>query len=202
MMMLAKGMIIGLSVAAPVGPIGILCMKRTINQGRRFGFAAGLGAATADGLYGCIAALGFDRLTAGLVSMQSWISLLGGLFLCCLGIQAFRSSGDRDEEAGMSRSIAGAYLTTFLLTITNPITILSFIGIFAGLDVLGASSSQLFVLVLGVIAGSALWWLLLSFVVGFIKQILSAGAMRLVNRMSGLILLGFGIYSLSKGFLH
>lgn len=196
-MMLAKGLLIGLSIAAPVGPIGILCMKRTLNQGRRYGLASGLGAASADGIYGLIAAFGFDAFISRMVALQDAVSFVGGLFLCYLGYLSFRSAaGERSAEAGRSSSLAGAYWTTFLLTVTNPMTILSFLGIFAGLHAAEASTTGLISLVLGVFAGSAVWWLFLSLAVGSLRRALNAGAMRWINRLSGLLLLGFGVYSL------
>lgn len=195
-MLVWKGILIGLSIAAPVGPIGVLCMKRTINQGRLYGFFAGLGAATADGLYGLIAAFGFDLITSGLLAQRFWISLIGGLFLCYLGIQSMRSGAAPNAEAGMSRTIAAAYLTTFLLTITNPMTILSFLGIFAGLQVTGQTTADSVLLVVGVFTGSMLWWLFLSIAIGAFRTTLSGGAMKWINRLSGLVLLGFGIVSL------
>ncbi|QHW34248.1 LysE family transporter [Paenibacillus rhizovicinus] len=196
-MMLAKGLLIGLSIAAPVGPIGILCMKRTLNQGRRYGLASGLGAATADGLYGLIAAFGFNAAIARMVALQDVVSLIGGLFLCYLGIRSYRSAaGERSAEAGSSSSLAGAYMTTFFLTAANPVTILSFLGIFAGLNAMDASETGLTTLVLGVFAGSAAWWLFLCIVIGSLRQTLNAGIMRRINRLSGLLLLGFGVYSL------
>ncbi|SEM71112.1 LysE family translocator [Paenibacillus sp. OV219] len=195
-MLVWKGIVIGLSIAAPVGPIGVLCMKRTINQGRLYGFFAGLGAATADGLYGLIAAFGFNLITSGLLAQQFWISLIGGLFLCYLGIQSIRSNAAPGAEAVKSRNIATAYLTTFLLTITNPMTILSFLGIFAGLQITSATTGDSLLLVLGVFTGSMLWWLFLSVVIGAFRKTLSGGAMRWINRLSGLVLLGFGIASI------
>ncbi|REE84393.1 threonine/homoserine/homoserine lactone efflux protein [Paenibacillus taihuensis] len=195
-MLVWKGILIGLSIAAPVGPIGVLCMKRTINQGRLYGFFAGLGAATADGLYGLIAAFGFDLITSGLLAQRFWMSLIGGLFLCYLGVQSIRSNAAPNAEAGMSRNTAAAYLTTFLLTITNPMTILSFLGIFAGLQVTGATTADSVLLVVGVFTGSMLWWLFLSIVIGAFRTTLSGGAMMWINRLSGLVLLGFGIFSL------
>ncbi|WP_308634647.1 LysE family translocator [Paenibacillus silvisoli] len=194
-----KGIMIGLSIAAPVGPIGILCMKRTINQGRLYGVLAGLGAATADGIYGLIAAFGFDAITGALMAQQMWIRLIGGLFLCYLGYQSFRSgAADARTEPRHSRSAAAAYATTFLLTITNPMTILSFLGIFAGLNVMQATTSDSLMLVLGVFAGSMLWWLFLSVVVGAIRQTLNARAMIGINRLFAIVLLAFGIYSLYR----
>ncbi|SFS59591.1 LysE family translocator [Paenibacillus sp. BC26] len=201
MSMVIKGMIIGLSIAAPVGPIGILCMKRTINQGRLYGAIAGMGAATADGIYGLIAAFGFDAITSGLVAQQLWIRLIGGLFLCYLGYQSFRSSAaDASAEPRMSRNAAAAYITTFLLTITNPMTILSFLGIFAGLNIMQSSTAESVSLVLGVFIGSMIWWLFLSVIIGAIRQTLNASAMRVINQISASVLLAFGVYSLYQVF--
>ncbi|MBO7745565.1 LysE family transporter [Paenibacillus sp. MWE-103] len=198
MIIAAKGMLIGLSIAAPVGPIGLLCMKRALNQGRRYGLASGLGAATADGLYGLAAAFGFDAATAWLLAAQDAVSAAGGLFLCYLGWRTFRSGADGAGAAGRSGSLAGAYWTTFALTIANPATILSFLGIFAGLNVVDASAFRLLTLVGGIFAGSACWWLGLSLTVGALRRTLKPAAMRQINRLSGLLLAGFGLYALSR----
>src|SRR5512143_860107 len=129
-----RGLIIGFSIAAPVGPIGVLCIRRTLSDGRLYGFVSGLGAATADACYGTIAALGLTIVSTFLVEQANWLRLLGGLYLCYLGLKTFRSRpADRAVEATTrEHGLLGAYASTLFLTLTNPLTILSFLAVFAG----------------------------------------------------------------------
>jgi threonine/homoserine/homoserine lactone efflux protein len=192
-----KGLLIGFSIAAPVGPIGVLCIRRSLAEGQQMGLATGLGAATADAIYGCIAGFGLTAISSFLIGQRFWLGLVGGLFLLYLGLRTFIS-----EPAEVPASVGGsgllsAYASTLLLTITNPMTILSFVAVFAGLG-LGASRDYLnaSALVGGVFAGSALWWLLLSNGVALLKGRISLSWMRLVNRLSGSVILAFGLYAL------
>ena len=131
-----RGLVIGFSIAAPVGPIGILCIRRTLADGRASGFLSGLGAATADALYGCVAGFGLTVVSAFLVDQRTWIQLIGGVFLLALGVRTLRSRpAERAAQASAGRGLAGSYLSTLLLTLTNPMTIISFAGIFAALGV-------------------------------------------------------------------
>jgi threonine/homoserine/homoserine lactone efflux protein len=194
---LLKGVAIGFLIAAPVGPIGVLCIRRSLAHGRRVGLATGLGAATADALYGCIAAFGVTAISRFLVDQRLWLSVIGGLFLCYLGVRTFVSSPAGQVAEVRDRGLALAYLSTFALTLTNPMTILSFVGIFAGLG-LGGSPDYLAAtaLVAGVFIGSALWWLILSGGVGSLRLLAGERWMGAVNRISGAIILAFGLYSL------
>jgi threonine/homoserine/homoserine lactone efflux protein len=192
---LLRGLVIGFSIAAPVGPIGVLCMRRTLAQGRLFGFASGLGAATADAVYGCVAGFGLTAVSDLLVRQQSWLRLIGGLFLCWLGVKNFLAKPAREAAARSRDAWTGAYLSTLVLTITNPMTILSFAAVFAGLglgngatDYAGAAS-----LVSGVFLGSTAWWLLLSGGVGVFRERLNDQHLSWVNRISGTIIAGFGL---------
>ena len=140
-----KGLVIGFSIAAPVGPIGILCIQRTMAKGRIAGLATGMGAATADAIYGCIAGFGLSFISQFLIDQQVWLKLGGGIFLGYLGLKTILARPRENSIASGSKGLASDYLTTFLLTLTNPMTILSFTAIFAGL---------------GLAAGNALggWW--------------------------------------------
>jgi threonine/homoserine/homoserine lactone efflux protein len=129
---LFQGILIGLSIAAPVGPIGVLCIRRTLSEGRGTGFVSGLGAATADAIYGCVAGFGLTFISDILVSQQTWFRLVGGLFLCYLGIRNFLARPVERAASVGGQGLAGAYASTFILTLTNPMTILSFAAIFAG----------------------------------------------------------------------
>jgi threonine/homoserine/homoserine lactone efflux protein len=194
-----KGLILGFAVAAPVGPIGLLCIQRTLGRGRLHGFVSGLGAAIADMLYGIIAALGLTALTAFLLGLQFWLQLGGGLFLLWLGLNTLRAkpaattSGPADD-AGLRR----AYLSILLLTLANPATILSFFAVFAGLGIStsGGGASAALALVAGVFLGSASWWLLLSFIAGLLRGHLTDGRMRIVNVIAGASILALGFWSL------
>jgi len=193
-----KGLIIGFSIAAPVGPIGVLCIRRTLANGRAAGLLSGLGAATADALYGCVAGFGITLISSFLVSQQSWIRLIGGAFLCFLGVKTLLTKPAQEPAEVKNKGLLGAYASTFFLTLTNPMTILSFAAIFAGLGLASVknSLSSSGILVLGVFCGSAAWWLLLSGVVSFFREKFGFKAMQWVNRISGLILFGFGMYAL------
>jgi threonine/homoserine/homoserine lactone efflux protein len=190
-----RGLIIGFSIAAPVGPIGILCIRRTLAEGRASGFLSGLGAATADALYGCVAGFGLTVISTFLVDQRFWIQLIGGVFLLALGIKTLRSVPAERPAAASGLGLAAGYVSTLFLTLTNPMTILSFAGIFAALGVAdtGGDLSAAARLVLGVFVGSAAWWLLLSGGVGLMQEKISAGILRWTNRLSGAILLVFGI---------
>jgi len=194
-----KALIIGFAIAAPVGPIGVLCIQRTLHHGFKIGFMTGMGAALADGTYGLIAGFGLTAISSLLIMHQFWIRLIGGLFLLYLGIKLFMTVPQQRSASKPDRSSWHAFSTTYLLTVTNPATILSFVAIFAGLG-LGTSNtdySQAIVLVSGIILGSAIWWFSLSGGVAFIlHHRLSPAVMRSINRLSGMIIIIFGIYAL------
>jgi threonine/homoserine/homoserine lactone efflux protein len=189
-----RGLIIGFSIAAPVGPIGVLCIRRTLAEGRASGFLSGLGAATADALYGCVAGFGLTIVSGFLVDQRFWIQLIGGIFLLALGVKTLRSVPAEHAAAAAGSGLAASYASTLLLTLTNPMTILSFAGIFAALGVAETSGdfSAAALLVLGVFVGSAAWWLLLSGGVGLLRDKLSSPVLRWTNRLSGVILVAFG----------
>lgn len=197
---LLRGIIIGFSIAAPVGPIGVLCIRRTLAEGRASGLVSGLGAATADAIYGCIAGFGLTFISSTLVSQQLWLRLIGGAFLCYLGITTFLAQPvqQAQEDSAQGNSLFGAYASTFFLTLTNPMTIISFAAIFAGLGLASAGGDYLSagVLVLGVFSGSALWWLLLSGGVGLFRARFNPHMLRWVNRISGVVIAGFGLLAL------
>ena len=195
-----KGFAIGFSIAAPVGPIGILCIQRTLSGGNVQGLVTGLGAATADALYGFIAAFGLTFISNFLVDQSNWFRIIGGLFLCYLGIQAFLRKAQKQTVSVSNSSNLSAYGTTFFLTLTNPMTILFFAGIFAGLGIVSESIhyASAGLMVIGVFLGSGAWWLILSGATGIFRNKISAGKLALVNKFSGLIILAFGIVAISS----
>jgi threonine/homoserine/homoserine lactone efflux protein len=198
-----KGLIIGFSIAAPVGPIGILCIRRSLAEGWYNGLATGLGAASADAIYGIIAGFGLTTISSFLVGQRFWLSLFGGLFLCYLGTFTFLSKPAEQTSEIRREKLSSAYFSTLFLTITNPMTILSFVAIFAGFG-LGASPNYLSasLLVLGVFIGSGLWWLLLSSSAVLLRARVKSNWMQFINRLSGSVIFIFGLYSLSRSFLR
>jgi len=195
---LLRGIIIGFAVAAPVGPIGVLCIRRTLTDGRAAGLVSGLGAATADALYGCIAGFGLVFVSDFLISQGTWLRLIGGAFLLYLGMRTFLARPAEGAVSAQGDGLAAAYASTFFLTLTNPLTILSFAAIFAGLGVGSARGNYISAatLVLGVFLGSALWWLLLIGATGLFRDRLSPRGLRWANRVSGVIIAGFGLIAL------
>lgn len=196
---IVKGFVIGFAIAAPVGPIGVLCIRRSLAEGRQVGLATGMGAATADAAYGCVAAFGLTAISGFLVGHRAWLGLAGGVFLCYLGVRAFISKPDEKVVNAQGGGLSSAYISTLFLTLTNPMTIVSFVAIFASLGI--ASSPNYLsagLMVAGVFAGSACWWLLLSSGVALLRSRVSQNWMQAVNRASGTVIFGFGLFALSK----
>jgi threonine/homoserine/homoserine lactone efflux protein len=193
--LLLRGLAIGLAIAAPVGPIGILCIRQSLAFGWLHGFVAGLGAATADAMYGCVAAFGLTFVTNFLIEQQFWLRLVGGAFLCYLGVKTFISIPSETAASTRGNTLTGVYTSTWMLTLTNPATILAFAAIFSGLGLASIKQNypSAILLVVGVFCGSALWWLLLSTTVTLAKTKLN---LNWVNRLSGIVIVAFGIVAL------
>ncbi len=190
-----KGLILGFSIAAPVGPIGILCIRKTLVFGRFSGFFSGLGAAAADTIYAIIAAFGLTFISNFLLAGQFWLRLIGGGFLLYLGWMTFHAKPHSQSNNVSHTTLFNDFISTFFLTITNPITIFSFLAVFAGLGLSNIEGDylQASMLVLGVFLGSALWWLTLSEGVTLFRNKISQNMMTWVNRIAGSIIFVFGI---------
>ncbi len=197
---LLKGIAIGFAIAAPVGPIGILCIKRTLIGGRWAGFFTGLGAALADACYGCIGAFGLTLISTFLLGMQDWLKALGGLFLIYLGIRTFLEKPAKDSQPVKELGYLKDFALTFFLTLTNPMTILSFLAIFAGLGLAQTQGSynDAGLIVLGVFLGSLLWWIILAECVTFFRKKMSENVLRWVNRCAGMVIIAFGLLALGS----
>lgn len=196
---LLRGLALGFSVAAPVGPIGLLCIRRTLAEGRARGLATGLGAATADACYGAVAAFGLSAISGLLLAGQGPLRLLGGLFLCYLGYRTTHTPPTQQAAVGGGRGLWGAYFSTFGLTLTNPLTILSFGVLFAGLGLAGTGDyGTAAALVGGVALGSAAWWLLLTTVVDLLRGRVAGPWLQWINRVAGLAVAGFGLWILAS----
>ena len=196
--LLARGFILGFTIAAAVGPISLLCIRRTLAEGRVVGLASGMGVATADATYGAIAAFGLTAVTDLLVDWHRALGLVGGLFLLWLAWRTIRSvPGAVTAENGERRGLPGAYLSMLGLTLTNPMTILSFAALFVGLGVTGGNAAGATLLTLGVFAGSAAWWVVMVTVVGAVRSRLTPTGMRRINVASGALIGAFAIVSLA-----
>lgn len=192
---LLKGALIGFSIAMPVGPIGMLCIRNSLTWGARYGFMTGVGAAAADTLYGTLAGFGVASLMALLISYKLFLQIAGGLFLCYLGLATFFEKASEKNEEKSAKSLFGVFLSTFFLTMTNPMTILSFVAIYAGLGIgaEGNGYSDALTMTCGVFFGSAFWWLLLSSGAALFKNYLTPASSRWLNRLSGSVLMLFGL---------
>jgi threonine/homoserine/homoserine lactone efflux protein len=199
---LLKGLAIGFAIAAPVGPINLLCLRRSLSDGRRVGFVSGLGAAAADMTYGALAAAGLTTVTAFLVGHRFWLQSLGGLFLLALGLHTMRARESRREAAAPVHvgRLRDAFASTYMLTLANPMTIIAFTGVFAGLGLGWQTGRTVDALQLigGIFLGSSLWWLLLALLAGTFGRHLNDGALRWVNRIAGGIIAGFGGWQLGQ----
>ncbi|MCG8617946.1 MAG: LysE family transporter [Desulfobacterales bacterium] len=199
-----KGLLIGFSIAAPVGPIGILTIGRSLKYGPLAGLATGLGAAAADAVYGCVAGFGLTFVSSFLLAWNTQILWVGSLFLCWLGlaflIKSREGAPDTPSDANGFTSHPKAFLSAFFLTLTNPMTIMAFTAIFAGLG-LGMAGDNYFTAVLlvsGVFTGSALWWLILSLGAGKLKTRMGSNLLGQISRVAGVVLLGFGAWSIVR----
>lgn len=193
-----KGMLLGFSIAIPVGPIGLLCIRTTLVKGFPCGVAAGLGAATADALYSCVAAFGISAVSAFLMKNTWPLHLFGGLFLLYLGYRFFRSAPVPAVVKVKGKGLWSAYAATFFLTLTNPLTIVFFAAVFAGIGLGGGSVFAAGLMVLGVFSGSVLWWLFLAGLVYKFRTSFDPGKIHWMQQLAGLILAGFGILSFAS----
>ncbi len=193
------GFIIGLSVAAAIGPMAILCIRRTLAQGHLAGLATGLGVASADGCYGAVAGFGLVLISQFVVAQHVWLRLIGGIFLCYLGLKTLLAAPATRAASAGGGDLVRSYLSALGLTLTNPMTILSFAAIFAGLGVgTGGGYGGAGLLVLGVFIGSALWWVVLAGAVTALRGRITPRVLRWVNRASGTIILAFGLVALAS----
>ncbi|HPS91875.1 MAG TPA: LysE family transporter [Methanothrix sp.] len=197
---LQSGLLIGMSIAAPIGPIGLLCIRRTLAEGRLSGIVSGLGAATADAIFGCIAAFGLTVISGILIDQQIWLRLAGGLLLSYLGIRIIRDNPGKQMALAGGNCLIASYVSALFLTLTNPMTIFSFAAFFASWDLASepASSMSAWALVSGVFIGSSLWWLILSITVGAFQEKIDEQGLTWVNRVSGAVITGFGLFAILR----
>jgi threonine/homoserine/homoserine lactone efflux protein len=199
---LARGILIGVAVAAPVGPIGLLCIRRTLQGGVLMGFVTGLGAAVADGMFGAVAAFGVQFVTEWLTGHQTGFKLVGGLVMLAIAVKGFTAPPHPREINRDIRTVLGGFAVGLALTLTNPITIFGFVAIFAGLGLGGdlTTDHEAGVLVLGVFLGSVLWFMTLCGGVALVRHRISDGIFKRINQGAAVLLAGFGVYALASAF--
>lgn len=195
---LLRGLAVGFTIAAAVGPISLLTIRRTIVHGRWYGLVSGLGVAAADTSYGAVAAFGLTALTSILVGGRTVLALVGGAVLVWLALNMIRAHPAEAvaTDAADRPGLVGAFLSIYGLTMANPMTILSFAGIFAGLGLAGRGGLDAALLTLGVLIGSSLWWVGLTAVVGRMRRRITARGLVWINRLSGAVLLAFGVVAI------
>lgn len=200
---LITGIVVGFLVAAPVGPVAVLCIQRTLLDGRLVGYATGVGAALADTVFGALAIFSVAVVQGFLADHRSSVQLVGSVVLIILGLRTILARSVRSEAASASLAIDHLTLlqalgSSFLVTIVNPITILAFVSIFAAIHVSTTVDGLMgsWTIVVGVLLGALAWWSMLASVASVLRQRFTERSLRWLNRVSGAVILGFGVYGL------
>ena len=203
LLLFLKGIIIGFAIAAPVGPIAILCIQRTLSHGRLTGFCIGMGAASADMIYACIAGFGLVFITSFLILHQTWLRFIGSIFLLYLGYKVSRSKPAAWLPENKQTNLVKIYGFSFMLTLTNPLTIFAFMAIFTSFGIVSQHEHYSFTILLisGVFIGSFLWWLILVWSVSLFRSRIKPSSFRWINLCAGSIIVLFGAGTLASSLL-
>ncbi len=194
-----RGFVLGFTIAAAVGPISLLVIRRTLAEGQRYGLVSGLGVATADAMYGAIAAFGLSAITDVLVSARQVLGLVGGVFLLWLAWRTIRSTPTESATVTTARrGYASAYLSILGLTLANPMTILSFAALFASLGVTSGATGDAALVVVGVLLGSTTWWIVLTTAVATLRGRITPAWLHRINVVSGVIIGAFAIVAIAS----
>ncbi len=199
----SKGLMAGLAIAAPVGPVNVLCASRTLSRGRASGLLSGLGAAAADALYGSIAAFSITFIIDFLLREEFWFRVIGGILLMAIGVFYLRKPAVSLAIEARTGATHSDFVSTLLLTLTNPTTVLSFLAVLTGLGTGGHRQwDQTVLLVGGIFAGSMSWWVILVLIVNHLRDRFDARSFRWMNRIAGLAIGAFGLFTFLSGALH
>lgn len=196
--LLPQGILVGLSIAAPVGAIGLLCIQRTLRYGMLTGFVSGLGAATADVLYGMIAAFGVVYVEDFIETYKLFFQIIGGLFLIYMGFVIARESKPHSVSDSAQTSFIKSYFSTFFLTLANPLTIMAFVAIITAFDLQIQASQERIYFISGVFIGSIIWWFLLTGCMGLLRKRIAFTWFDYINKISGSAIALFGTYTFIK----
>ncbi len=194
-----QGIIIGLSASIPLGPIGVLCIQRTLNKGKISGFISGLGAAAADGFYAIVAGFSISVIIDSLTEYQLYLRIIGGLVLLVMGYKLLAANPGvqlRKQLQKKSKGLFGDFISIFALTVSNPITIFVFAAVFAGFGIVDKESqfSSVITLIIGVLTGSIIWWFTLSSIVSIFRNKFKLRRMLIINRVAGVLVILFGLF--------
>ena len=194
-----RSLVIGFTIAMAVGPITLLVVRRTIEHGGIYGFVSGLGVAAADATYGAIAAFGLTALTNVLVAAHAVLGLVGGAIIVLIGLRTMATRASGPAQDTQRPGLAAAFASIYALTMTNPLTIVLYAGVFAAIG-LGAGGGivDAAVVTLAVLIGSGLWWVVLCSTVAWLRGRVSASALLWVNRVSGAALVVFGAFAIAS----
>jgi len=191
--LILRGVIAGLAISAPVGPVNVLCISRTISKGKNAGLVSGLGAATADTIYGAIAGFSISFVIRFLVEQEFRIRLGGGILLIVIGIIYYQKT-PRSLKKQSEGSAHSDYVTAFLLNLTNPTTVLSFLAVLAILRLEGLNAGWLTLLLIGgIFFGAMVWWILLASVADHFRDRVDDRAVTRMNRIGGVAIGAFGV---------
>jgi threonine/homoserine/homoserine lactone efflux protein len=188
-----KGLIIGFLIALPVGPVAIVCIRRTLTLGKRHGLMSGLGAATADALYGAMAALGLTAVSGVIEENKTLFFILGGIVLCLLGVRTFLCQSEKQTRPADAMAHAGNFFSTFFLTLMNPMTVLAFMAAFASSNLSAIENMSKPLLILGVFLGSGLWWITLSLLADLFSTVVNEAHMGTINKIAGTLIIICGV---------
>ncbi|HEY2445448.1 MAG TPA: LysE family transporter [Rhizomicrobium sp.] len=212
-LLIAAGLVIGFIVAAPIGPVNLICIRRTIAFGSLNGFVSGLGGAMGDGVYAAIVGFGLTAISQLIEGYSQALQLAGGALLLGFGIHTYiadplhgKDVGSGAERSPRNSTLVRAFASTFAISITNPATLFAFAALFTGFGgiIAGAKASlaQAAFVVAGVWCGSALWWLTVTTVVGFLHARIDARVMRIITHVAGIIVIVFGVGMLGHVLLE
>lgn len=210
---LFKGIVVGLMVSIPLGPIGVLIIQKTIQKGRLAGFISGLGAAVADMFYATVAAFGLGMVLNFIETQEFYLQLVGSIFLVYVGLRIFFTNPIKQIRGAKKtgkKGMLGDFISIFFLTASNPIAVFVFVAVFAGASIFGSNPTlriELF-LILGVLIGGALWWYTLSTIINIFRKKFRLKQLFWINKTSGIIIASLGFLAFLacfepiKSFFH
>jgi len=204
LVLFGKGLLLGFSVAAPVGPIGILCMDRSLRHGKLSGFSTGMGAAAADTVYGAIAAIGIASVMGFLAGYERELRFIGGVLLLIVAWRMYITPPPvfQQRAPGQKRPLGRLFTESFVLTISNPMTILGFMAVYAGLGIQASNLKEIWIVLAGVFLGSAAWWLSLSIGTVLLRQRLTPKFLARFSRGAGIMIGIFGVIALVQSLFQ
>ena len=201
---LIKGLIVGFLASIPLGPVGVLCIQRTINKGRIYGLFSGLGAATIDSFFALVAAFGLTYIINFIEEQQFYIQLIGGVVIIILGVKIFNTNPIKQirRHRRKKNKLIEDYFSVFFLTLSNPLAIFLFVAAFAGIGIVSSDDSNVksFLIISGVFLGATSWWATLTFFVDLFRKRFRLKQLWWINKIAGLLIIIFGVAAMLAVF--